>query len=107
MGEVQPLPHLRRELIADGARSQLRATWHLESGDLVLSLWRGEECVATSHLTPPEAGRLAGFLTGGLADLAAQGRGRRRTRWVVPGRQGRRLWFKARRFLIRYRQRRW
>jgi hypothetical protein len=74
MGEVEPLPHLRREYIADGERSGLRATWHMESGRMVISLWRGEECVATSHLTPAEAGRLSSFLTSGLADLATAGR---------------------------------
>lgn len=87
MGVIQPLPQLRRELIADGERSQLRATWHLESGRMVISLWRGERCVATSHLTPLEAGRLSAFLTDGLADLATDGRVKRRShrverRWI-------------------------
>ena len=72
MGEVLRLPEQRREFIADADRSALRATWHRESGFVVLSLWRGETCVATSHITPQEAGRLAAFITSGLADLATE-----------------------------------
>lgn len=73
MAEVHRLPDLRREYIADGDGSALRATWHNEAGYIVLSLWRGDTCVATSHLSPHEAGRLATFITGGLADLAQEG----------------------------------
>ncbi|MGH8953216.1 MAG: hypothetical protein ACRDX9_17570 [Acidimicrobiia bacterium] len=72
MAEVHRLDEQRREIITDGDRSALRATWHHEAGFVVVSLWRGERCVATSHLTPAEAGRLATFITGGLADLATQ-----------------------------------
>ena len=75
MGEVHPLSELRREFIADGDHSALRATWHRESGFVVVSLWRGDTCVGTSHLTPKEAGRLATFITGGLADLATEWHG--------------------------------
>lgn len=70
MAEVHRLPEPRRQLITDGERSDLRATWHNEAGYVIISLWRGETCVATSHLSPKEAGRLASFITGGLADLA-------------------------------------
>ena len=72
MAEVHRLYEQRREFITDGDRSALRATWHHEAGFVVVSLWRGERCVATSHLTPAEAGRLATFITGGLADLATE-----------------------------------
>jgi len=72
MGEVHPLSEHRREFIADGDHSALRATWHRESGFVVVSLWRGDTCVGTSHMTPKEAGRLATFITGGLADLASE-----------------------------------
>jgi len=67
LAEVHRLYEQRREFITDGDRSALRATWHHEAGFVVVSLWRGERCVATSHLTPAEAGRLATFITGGLA----------------------------------------
>jgi hypothetical protein len=73
VAEVHRLPEPRREFITDGDRSALRATWHNDSGYVVLSLWRGDTCVATSHLNPKEAGRLATFITGGLADLAHEG----------------------------------
>jgi hypothetical protein len=70
MGDVYRLPDLRREYISDGARSELRATWHRESGIVVMSMWRGDGCVASSHLSPAEAGRLANFITSSLADAA-------------------------------------
>jgi hypothetical protein len=73
LAEVHRLSDPRREFITDGDRSALRATWHNEAGYVVISLWRGNTCVATSHLTPKEAGRLATFITGGLADLAQSG----------------------------------
>lgn len=73
MAELHHLPEQRREFITDGDRSELRATWHNDAGYVVISLWRGDTCVATSHLTPREAGRLAMFITGGLADLADTG----------------------------------
>lgn len=73
MGEVHHLSDERREFIADGGRSDLRATWHNDAGYVVISLWRDDTCVATSHLTPKEAGRLATFITVGLADLAHSG----------------------------------
>jgi len=72
MTEVHRLPEQRRELISDGDRSAMRATWHHDSGFIVLSLWHGDNCVATSHLTPDEAGRLASFITGGLAEIAME-----------------------------------
>lgn len=73
LAEVHRMSDQRREFITDGDRSALRATWHNEAGYVVISLWRGDTCVATSHLTPKEAGRLATFITGGLADLAQSG----------------------------------
>ena len=84
MGSVHPLWEHRRELITDGARSRLRATWHMESGLVVISLWRGETCVATSHLTPEEAGRLSSFITDGLAELA-EGKAQRPRRYQQGG----------------------
>ncbi|HSJ83461.1 MAG TPA: hypothetical protein VLA91_06555 [Acidimicrobiia bacterium] len=72
MAEVHRLREHRRELISDGDRSALRATWHRDSGFVVISLWRDDTCVATSHLTPGEAGRLASFITGGLAEIATE-----------------------------------
>lgn len=73
LAEVHHLSDQRREFITDGERSELQATWHNDAGYVVISLWRGDTCVATSHLTPKEAGRLATFITGGLAELAHTG----------------------------------
>jgi hypothetical protein len=84
MAEVHPFPKQRREFITDGERSELRATWHNDSGYVVISLWRGETCVATSHLTPGEAARLSGFITTGLADLANEGLARKVIRIQPP-----------------------
>lgn len=100
MAEVHRLPEPRREYITDGDRSALRATWHNESGYVVISLWRGDTCVATSHLNPKEAGRLATFITGGLADLAHEGmalgipvaRLSAQVRWRERVRRGIRTW---------------
>lgn len=100
MVEVHRLSDQRREFITDGDRSALRATWHNEAGYVVISLWRGNTCVATSHLTPKEAGRLATFITNGLADLAQSSMAPTstvaptalRTRWRSPLRQAVRSW---------------
>ena len=69
MAEAENLAR-RREIIADGDHSALRATWHKEAGFIVVSLWRGESCVASSHLTPREAAQLATFITSSLAEAA-------------------------------------
>ncbi len=49
----------------------LRATWHLDAGCVVLSIWRDGSCAATARLTPVEAGRLSALLGEGMASLAA------------------------------------
>jgi hypothetical protein len=70
---VIPLPVRDWNLLGDvrdGTRA-LRATWHLDEGLVVLSVWRGSSCVATSRLAPDEAARLASVLLEGLAALAA------------------------------------
>lgn len=100
MAEVHSLSDQRREFITDGERSALRATWHNEAGHVVISLWREDTCVATAHLTPKEAGRLATFIIGGLADLAHSGVFSKstvapiasRTRWRPRFRQAMRSW---------------
>ena len=66
-GPAHELPAQGRHLAVDERGIGLRATWHLSRGFVNLSLWRGDRCVETFHLTPVEAGRLVGFLVGGLA----------------------------------------
>lgn len=68
---VVPLP-LRGEWFGDardGGRA-LRASWHVEIGCVVLSMWRDDQCVGTTRLTPAEAARLVGSLAAGLAATA-------------------------------------
>lgn len=68
---VVPLP-VRGEWFGDardGSRA-LRASWHVEVGCVVLSMWRNDQCVGTTRLTPAEAARLVGSLATGLAAAA-------------------------------------
>jgi hypothetical protein len=53
----------------DGDRA-LRVSWHLELGCVVLSTWRGGQCVATARLSTEEAAHLIGVLAEGLAAAA-------------------------------------
>lgn len=74
---VLPLPEPERLLraVLNDARDDgrgMRATWHLDAGLVVLSVWRGPSCVATTRLAPAEAARLAALLTGGLGTLAEE-----------------------------------
>nr|KEP24040.1 hypothetical protein DA06_24615 [Georgenia sp. SUBG003] len=48
----------------------MRVSAHPESGVVVVSLWRSDECVATVRLRPGEAADLASALTASLAELA-------------------------------------
>lgn len=69
-GAVNELPLRPRFVALDERAAGLRATWHLERGFVNLSLWRGDRCVESFHLTPADASRLVGFLVDGLADAA-------------------------------------
>ena len=71
-GAVYHLPGYSRHLALDERGVGLRATWHAEHGFVNLSLWSGNRCVQTFHLTPVEAGRLVGFLAGVLARRRAR-----------------------------------
>jgi len=59
-----------RFLAVDEQGVGLRATWRPERGFVNLSLWRGDQCVETFHLTPGEVSALVGFLVSRLATLA-------------------------------------
>jgi hypothetical protein len=69
---VVPMP-LHSRWVADqrGDGRGLRISSHPESGVVVLSIWRADECVATARLQPAEAAQLAGGLAESLAQLAA------------------------------------
>jgi hypothetical protein len=66
-GAVRHLP-VGRILAVDERGIGMRCTWHLERGFINLSLWRGDVCVETFHLTPGDAAKLASFLVTGLAE---------------------------------------
>jgi hypothetical protein len=61
--------------IADprGGGRGVRVSSHVEGGYLVLSTWRGGECVATVRLRPDEAAALVAGLAEGLGRLAGPG----------------------------------
>lgn len=67
---VHELP-VGRHLAVDERGIGLRATWRLDRGFVNLSLWRGDLCVETFHMTPAAAAELIAFLAGGLADATA------------------------------------
>ncbi len=70
MGLVRELP-VGRHLAVDDRGVGLRATWRLHHGFINLSLWRGDICVETFHLTPADAADLIAFLSKGLADATS------------------------------------
>ena len=64
MAELAVLP-VRGEVFLDardGGRA-LRVSWHGEAGVVVLSLWRGGECVSTFQLDRQELPELVAALT--------------------------------------------
>ncbi|CAA9233661.1 MAG: hypothetical protein AVDCRST_MAG50-1208 [uncultured Acidimicrobiales bacterium] len=63
-----------RHLATDEQGSGLRATWRPNLGFVNLSLWSGQRCTSTFHLTPVEAGKLVGFLASSLASAAPERR---------------------------------
>ena len=71
-GAVYELPVHPRHLALDERGVGLRATWHPDHGFVNVSLWSGDRCVQTFHLTAVEAGRLIGFLAGVLADAVPE-----------------------------------
>jgi hypothetical protein len=72
-GRARPVrPH--RVLIQDarGNGHHLRATWHDESRQFVVSTWNGDVCTGTARLAAGDAAELATLLVDGLADAARQ-----------------------------------
>ena len=51
---------------ARGADRALRVSWHHDSGLVVLSMWRGEECVGSFRLAIEEVPDLIDVLRAGL-----------------------------------------
>lgn len=50
--------------------SDLRVTWHRHRGAVVLSLWKGDACTGSAHLSAGDAAELAGFLVAHLGAVA-------------------------------------
>jgi hypothetical protein len=71
-GAVYDLPVQPRHFALDERGVGLRATWHADRGFVNVSLWTGNGCVQTFHLTPVEAGRLVGFLATVLAEAVPE-----------------------------------
>ena len=72
--ETVPELHLTRHLAVDERGTGLRLTWRPERGFVNLSLWRGDRCVETFHLSPSAAAEVIGFLARGLADTTSVAR---------------------------------
>ena len=72
---VIPLPrHGQWAWDLRGEGRGVRISAHVDVGVLNLSLWRGGTCVGTAQLLPGDVAKLAGGLTEGLAEIAAQPR---------------------------------
>jgi hypothetical protein len=84
MGE-RPV-HRRRVLIEDARRNghHLRATWHPDTRQFVLSTWHEDVCTGSARLAVEDATDLTGLLVDGLGEAAAT----RSTLAVPPGRPG-------------------
>jgi hypothetical protein len=65
-GAIHELPVQGRHFAVDERGVGLRATWYLDQGFVNLSLWRGQICVETFHLTAIEADRMVSFLVNGM-----------------------------------------
>ena len=66
---VSPLP--RRGDVQFDARNEgraLRVSAHPESGSVVLSIWRGDHCVATHHVTAADVPDLIKMLAASLVE---------------------------------------
>lgn len=58
---------MSRYMAVDEKGTGLRATWRPAHGFTNLSLWRGDECVETFHLSTGQMGELIAFLGTSLA----------------------------------------
>jgi len=63
-------PHTRWVPDPRGGGRGVRVSAHPESGVVVISVWKSDECVATARLRPGEAADLVSALTVSLAELA-------------------------------------
>jgi hypothetical protein len=52
-------------------RADLRVTWHRPDDVFTVTLWHGQECVASAPLSPSDAATLAAFVVQHLGERAA------------------------------------
>lgn len=64
----------RRVLVEDARRAgnHLRATWHPDERQFVVSTWSNDVCTGTARLQADAAAALAALIVDGLADASAQ-----------------------------------
>ena len=77
-------------LIEDARRNgqHLRATWHPEKRQFVLSTWSSDVCTGAARLAAEDVAELTGLLVDGLADAPAPPAAAGlvdRLRWLVRG----------------------
>ena len=77
MSVVRPLPETGSIFLdARGGARALRATWHHESGLVVLSLWRDNVCAGSFRLAIDEVPELIEMLRAGLVSSYESARDR-------------------------------
>jgi hypothetical protein len=66
------VPRARRRLpprlLLPTDRADLRISWHADDDVFILTLWHGDVCVGSAPLAASDAGEVASFLVGRLAD---------------------------------------
>ena len=78
MTAVSPAPHgVEYFLDTRGDARALRVSWHHDAGLVVLSMWRGSECVASFRLGIDEVPELIRTLRDGLDEAYDAVTGRR------------------------------
>lgn len=66
-------PATRRRVLIEDARRDgrvLRASWHPERRQFVLSTWQGDVCTGAARLDVADGAELVGLLADGLAEAA-------------------------------------
>ena len=73
MGSGRPVR--QRAFVEDARRNgkYLRATWHREGAQFVLSTWDGDVCTGAVRVAAADAAELISLLVDGLADASSTG----------------------------------
>ncbi len=66
MADLVPFPHTGVVHDARGGGRALRVSWHHDEGLVVLSVWRGPTCVATTRVAAEDVPALVEVLVSGL-----------------------------------------